>query len=127
MEWPVDILVQLLGWLACDGSVTFQHLAYLTINNSQLKTAASRVERPLVLDVHIDGSTRDNQFFIPFFNAQTVNIRIDWGDGTEEDVSNLTMKEVSLVTLLHHEYDPSCGVVHGYTNTGDYVIRVFPA
>jgi surface protein len=122
MEWPVDILAQLLGWLAWDGaSVTFQHLAYLTINNSELTAAARKMPCPLVLDVHIADST-NNQFRIPFYESQIGNIKIDWGDGIEERVSVSQMREerkpMLLVDLL--------SAWHPYPHPGDYVVRIFP-
>jgi surface protein len=118
MEWPVDILAQLLGWLAWDGaSVTFQHLAYLTINSSQLKQAARKVQRPLVLDIHIDESQR-HRFIIPVAESQTLNVKIDWGDGNVEYVTHSKVK--------NSQVDPAMYIDHVYA-AGDYVIRVFPA
>jgi surface protein len=116
MEWPVDILVQLLGWLAWDGaSVTFQHLAYLTINSLELKDTARKMPCPLVLDVHIDDPLK-NQFRIPFFEAQIANIKIDWGDGKEEFFSQ------SMLKSNHNSH-----VAHEFGDVGGYVVRVFAA
>jgi surface protein len=132
MSWPVDILVQFLGWLARDGaSVAFQHLAYLTINSSELQEAARKMRRPLVLDVHIDDST-ENQFRIPIDDAQVVNIKIDWGDGSEERVSLSQMSEEALERERRGEFDFKFYMLgphralHKYADTGDYVIRIFP-
>jgi surface protein len=114
--------VQLLGWLAWDGaSVTFQHLAYLTINSSALTQAALKVQRPLVLDVHI-GDPPNNEFMIPVCEAQIVNIKIDWGDGKENYVkqSRDTNKGKNGEPLSWH-------ILHTYANEGEYVVRVSPA
>jgi surface protein len=112
MEWSVDILAQLLGWLAWDGaSVAVQHLAYLTINSTELREAARMMQNPMVLDVHVD-HTLENQFMIPITDSHLVNIKINWGDGKEEIFSNS---------------HPVAVVQHTYSHAGDYVVRVFPA
>jgi hypothetical protein len=125
MEWPVDILAQLLGWLAWDGaSVTFQHLAYLTINSSALIQAALKVQRPLVLEVEVDESHK-NEFVIPCVNAHIVNIKIDWGDGKQEYVKQSREDDEE---KAEEDWEPvSWSLLHTYANDGEYVVRVSPA
>jgi hypothetical protein len=107
---PTDVLVQLLSALAFDGAcLTWQQLAFLTTNNSELRNAAQKTERPLVVDICVKEDYETEEFIIPFWEAQHVRIRIDWGDGMTE-------------TIL----EPCKSAKHLYEVPGYYVVRIFP-
>jgi hypothetical protein len=65
--WPCDVLAGILHFLALDGaSKTFCHLAYMTNNNTDLRSAAKRIPQPLVLRVGFDRDSEDKTFIFIF-------------------------------------------------------------
>jgi surface protein len=97
--------------LALDGaSATWTKLAFLTVNNKELKTTARRMEQPLVMDVHIGGQGANTNFLIPFRQADVARIRVDWGDGN-----------IELINRVGDGF-----VKHRYNSLGDFVVRIFP-
>jgi surface protein len=109
---PTDVLHRILHFLALDGaSFAWQYLAYLTCNNGDLRTLAKQMQRPLVLRVKIDPDLKDTRFFLPFYQAKIVHIRIDWGDG-ETDIIDGKSKAPS--------------ALHTYFSAGQFTVRVMP-
>lgn len=117
-DLDIDIITTILRILALDGDDrTWAKLAYLTCNNKNLLQRARRMDRPAVFHVSLqpDSSTGDTlrnslTFLIPFFQAETVRIEVDWGDDSERTVVATTMRSVS----------------HKYSRGGEYCVRVYP-
>lgn len=114
LRMPAEMLGRILHFLAMDGAaVAWQHLAYLTHNNNELRDIAKKSLRPLVLRVVFDGAeeTGDRTFILPFRKATVAQIEIDWGDDSP--------------TQIFHEVGKGLAL-HEYKSAGPYTVRVFP-
>jgi hypothetical protein len=115
MEWPTDVLAQILHALAgqCDTDAqrAWHQLAFLVCNRHELASSARNMPRPILFRIAFDATDSHPAFKIPFMQATVVCIDIDWGDGSIEKV-----REKGLGYIVHR-----------YARHGTYNVRVFPA
>jgi surface protein len=114
-EWPTEILLQFLHFLAieCDRNAVnaWNQLAYLVCKRDGLAQAARRMTRPILLRIKFEYGDPDTLFKIPFMQATSVCVDIDWGDGC---VNELREKGAGYAD-------------HKYAAPGEYAVRILPA
>jgi hypothetical protein len=113
MEWPTDVLAQLLEQLAvqCDAGAqrAWHQLAFLTCKRDALAHIARKMPRPILLRIEIESV--EQIFKIPFMQATAVRVEVDWGDGCTDK--------------LREKGDGY--VEHQYATPGEYSVRIFSA
>jgi surface protein len=117
MEWPIDVMVQLLQALSveCDTNAqrAWHQLAFITCKRDELAQAARSMAVPILLRIAFDPKDWNGSltFKVPFMQATVVCVDVDWGDGYVEE--------------LREKGDGSAK--HTYAAPGEYSVRIFPA
>jgi surface protein len=114
VDWPNDILVQILHALASQPDVrahrACQQLAFLTCKREALAKSMNNIPKPILLGIRIEPKTQ-MAFKIPFANATVVCVDVDWGDGCSD--------------MLRKRGDGF--VEHQYAAPGYYTVGIFAA
>jgi surface protein len=114
LQWPVDVLTQMLSHLALEGSMrTFTMLGLLSCNGRELHLAARNTNAPVV--IHINVAEPGGLFSLVTGTNTVMSIEVSWGDGSVEAFTFNPEREWNAIEPVQHTY----------ASPGDYVIQIF--